>query len=116
MAADIFTKAFTNPNGMGPWRRSVVYIRSRLWLNSAASDAMSGGRPKPPPPIISRPSIVDTGEKRAEEHLAVLCEFMVGSSLIVHPARLVRRLTPTATTSETYVIISSSQSMTTLII
>ena len=75
MAADIFTKAFTNPNGMGPWRRSVVYIRSRLWLNSAVPDTMSGGRPTPPPPIVSRPSSSDTGG--AEEQFVVLCQFMM---------------------------------------
>ena len=64
-------------NGMRPWSWSVLYMRSRLWLKSAASDTMSGGRPKPPPPIVGRPSIVDTGEKGVEEQLAILCEFMM---------------------------------------
>ena len=49
----------------------VLYIRSRLWLNSA------GGRSEPPPPIVSRPNSSDTGVKGAEEQLVVLCQFMV---------------------------------------
>ena len=41
------------------------------------SDTMSGGKPKPPPPLVSRPGIVDTGENGAQEQLSVLCEYMI---------------------------------------
>ena len=46
---------------------------------------MSGGRPKPPPPIISRSNIADTGVKGAEEQLVVLCEFMMKEFLYNSP-------------------------------
>ena len=55
----------------------VLYIRSRLWLNSAVPDTMSGGRPKPRPPIVNRPSFSDTGVKGAEKQLVVLCQFLL---------------------------------------
>ena len=38
---------------------------------------MSGGRPKPPPPIVSGPGSSDTGVKGAEEQLVDLCQFMM---------------------------------------
>ena len=46
---------------------------------------MSGGRPKPPPPIVSRPSFSDTGVKGAEEQIVVLCQFLLREFLNKSP-------------------------------